>query len=41
MSAAVTPQDKKRIKRTALFLTVIALAFYFGIIALLVLRSRH
>jgi hypothetical protein len=32
---------KRRIKYSALGLMTLALAFYFGFIALLVLRSRH
>jgi hypothetical protein len=32
---------KLRIKKAALALGVLALAFYFGFIALLVLRSHH
>ena len=41
MSATVNPPSRKRIRITALVLTVVALAFYFGIIAILVLRSHH
>ena len=46
MNATVTPPGaaapgRKRIRNTALALTAVALAFYFGIIVLLVLRSHH
>jgi len=33
--------DRRRIVRGALGLSALALAFYFGFIALLVLRSHH
>jgi hypothetical protein len=41
MSAAARPASKKRIRNTALGLLAVALAFYFGFMALLVLRSHH
>jgi uncharacterized membrane protein (DUF485 family) len=41
MSATVTPPSKKRIRTSAIVLTGVALAFYFGFIALLVFRSHH
>lgn len=34
-------QDRKRVRRTALWLTLVAAAFYLGFIALGVLRSIH
>jgi hypothetical protein len=40
MRAARNPL-KVRIRNAALGLTTVALAFYFGIIALLVYRSHH
>jgi hypothetical protein len=40
MSAA-RDRLKLRIRNTALGLTTVALAFYFGIMALLVYRSHH
>jgi hypothetical protein len=42
-SQHVPPRDarKLRIKHAALGLATLALAFYFGIIALLVFRSHH
>ena len=41
MSATITPPGRKRIRNGALALLAVALAFYFGFIALLVLRSHH
>ena len=41
MSATVTPPSRKRIRNGALALMAVALAFYFGFIVLLVLRSHH
>ena len=46
MSATVTPPSavasgNKRIRHSALTLLAVALAFYFGFIALLVFRSHH
>jgi hypothetical protein len=46
MSVTVSPPNaaasgKKRIRYSALILLAVALAFYFGFIALLVLRSHH
>ncbi|HEX4243159.1 MAG TPA: hypothetical protein VHZ53_17245 [Steroidobacteraceae bacterium] len=44
MSAAETdktPSGRRRIRNTALALMSVALAFYFGIIALLVYRGTH
>ncbi|HEX3847389.1 MAG TPA: hypothetical protein VHV81_08390 [Steroidobacteraceae bacterium] len=44
MSAAdaeKSPSGKRRIRNTALALLSVALAFYFGIIALLVYRGSH
>jgi hypothetical protein len=44
MSTAETGKPaaaKRRIRNTALALMSVALAFYFGIIALLVYRSHH
>jgi uncharacterized membrane protein (DUF485 family) len=35
------PQLRRRIRNAALGLTAVALAFYFGFIALLVHHSRH
>ena len=35
------PVSKRRIRNTALGLVAVALAFYFGIIALLIFRSHH
>jgi len=40
MSLSETPV-RRRIRKEALMLMVLALAFYFGIIALLVYRSHH
>jgi hypothetical protein len=40
MSEARNPR-RRRIRNAALGLTTVALAFYLGIIALLVFRSRH
>jgi hypothetical protein len=40
MSSARNPQSR-RIRNLSLGLASVALAFYFGIIALLVYRSRH
>jgi hypothetical protein len=40
MSAARTPLSR-RIRNSALGLSTVALAFYFGIIALLIYRSHH
>jgi hypothetical protein len=41
MSAALEPRSKKRIRNGALALGALALALYFGFIALLVVRSHH
>jgi hypothetical protein len=46
MSVTATPPNaaasgKKRIRSSALTLLAVALAFYFGFIALLVFRSHH
>jgi hypothetical protein len=41
MSATITPPGKRRIRSSALALLAVALAFYLGFIALLVIRSRH
>jgi hypothetical protein len=41
MSATVTPRGRKRIRYSAIGLSAVALAFYFGFIALLVFRSHH
>ena len=46
MSATITPPDagaprKNRIRNSALALLAVALAFYVGFIALLVIRSHH
>jgi hypothetical protein len=40
MSAIETP-NRRRIRNAALGLMTVALAVYFGFMALLVLRSRH
>jgi hypothetical protein len=40
MSAASSP-GSRRIRNSALGLVAVALAFYFGIIALLIYRSHH
>ena len=36
-----TPDQDHRIRNSALLFTAVALAFYFGYIALAVYRSRH
>jgi hypothetical protein len=41
MSATITPPGKRRIRNSALALLAVALAFYVGFIALLVIRSHH
>jgi hypothetical protein len=41
VNAAVSPNTRRRIRNAALGLMTVALAFYFGFIALLVFRSRH
>jgi hypothetical protein len=35
------PSDKRRIRNSALGWAAVALAFYLGIIALLIFRSHH
>ena len=35
------PASRRRIRNTAFALMAVALAFYFGIIVLLVVRSHH
>jgi hypothetical protein len=40
MSAIENP-NRRRIRNTALGLMTVALALYFGFMALLVIRSRH
>jgi hypothetical protein len=41
MSATITPPGRKRIRNSAIGLLAVALAFYFGFIALLIYRSHH
>lgn len=41
MSAAITPPNKRRIRNSALALLAVALAFYAGFIALLLIRNHH
>ncbi len=36
-----TPDQDRRIRNSTLLLTAVALAFYFGYIALTIYRSRH
>jgi hypothetical protein len=41
VAAAVSQQDRKRVRRTALWLTLVAALFYVGFIAMGVWRSLH
>jgi len=40
-AASSDPETRRRIRRRALALTAVALAFYLGFIALSIYRSRH
>lgn len=41
MAAEVSERDRKRVRRTALWLSLLAAVFYFGFIAIGVWRSVH
>ena len=41
MSSVIRPTTSRRVRNNALLLGAVAAAFYFGIIVLLYLRSRH
>jgi hypothetical protein len=41
VNAAASPNTRRRIRNAALGLMTVALAFYFGFIALLIFRSQH
>jgi predicted nucleic acid-binding Zn ribbon protein len=41
VAAEVSQQDRKRVRRTALWLTLVAALFYVGFIAMGVWRSLH
>jgi hypothetical protein len=41
MNAVASPNTRRRIRNAALGLMTVALAFYFGFIALLIFRSHH